>query len=272
MCSNGRTSTARLARPRFDSLFDGPPREAETKLTQREMDLARSVQEVTEEVMLRLARTLHRETGSDNLCLAGGVALNCVANGRLLREGPFEQLWIQPAAGDAGGAVGAALYGWHQVLDNPRRADGVHDGMHGAYLGPRFGSDEIASWLDAQGYPYERVEGAARAQRIARAIADGDVVGLLQGRMEFGPRALGHRSIIGDARSPAMQSILNIRQLAKQAGEIPFEAFDRVIGDRDQHAVRAPVAAAVRESRATRPSRPASSRAGRRTRGPGRSR
>ncbi len=128
-----------------------------------------------------------------------------------MREGPFERIWIQPAAGDAGGAVGAALYGWHQILGNPRTADGVHDRMQGAYLGPRFSSDEVATWLDAQGYPYERLEGVTRAQRIARSIADGEVVGLMQGRMEFGPRALGHRSIVGDARSPAMQSIMNLK-------------------------------------------------------------
>jgi carbamoyltransferase len=139
------------------------------------------------------------------------VALNCVANGRLLREGPFERIWIQPAAGDAGGAVGAALYGWHQILGNPRTVDGVHDQMQGAYLGPRFSSDEVASWLDVKGYPYERLQGPARARRIAQSIADGDVVGLMQGRMEFGPRALGHRSIVGDPRSPAMQSIMNLK-------------------------------------------------------------
>ena len=129
----------------------------------------------------------------------------------LLREGPFENIWIQPAAGDAGGAIGAALYGWHQILDNPRQADGVHDQMQGAYLGPRFDGDEVAAWLDERGYPYERLTGAERAERIAGSIADGDVVGLLQGRMEFGPRALGHRSIVGDPRSPAMQSIMNLK-------------------------------------------------------------
>ena len=158
-----------------------------------------------------MARAAAESTGARNACLAGGVALNCVANGRLLREGPFERIWIQPAAGDAGGAVGAALYGWHQILGNPREVDGVHDRMQGAYLGPRFGNDEIAAWLDERGYPYERVAGPDRAERIAQSIADGDVVGLLQGRMEFGPRALGHRSIIGDARSPAMQSIMNLK-------------------------------------------------------------
>ena len=158
-----------------------------------------------------MARAAAETTGERNACLAGGVALNCVANGRLLREGPFDRIWIQPAAGDAGGAVGAALYGWHQILGNPRTVDGVHDKMQGAYLGPRFSSDEVATWLDAKGYPYERLEGTARARRIARSIADGDVVGLMQGRMEFGPRALGHRSIVADPRSPAMQSIMNLK-------------------------------------------------------------
>jgi len=196
---------------RFADLFGGPARKPESEITQRELDLAASIQVVTEDVVLTMARAAAESTGERNACLAGGVALNCVANGVLLREGPFERLWIQPAAGDAGGAVGAALYGWHQILDNSREVDGVHDQMQGAYLGPRFGGDEVAAWLDERGYPYERLTGSARAERIARAIADGDVVGLLQGRMEFGPRALGHRSIIGDARSPAMQSIMNLK-------------------------------------------------------------
>jgi len=204
---SGLTMTNR----RFAGLFGGPPRRPESEITQRELDLAASIQVVTEDVVLTMARAAAESTGERNACLAGGVALNCVANGRLLREGQFERLWIQPAAGDAGGAVGAALYGWHQILGNPRDADGVHDKMQGAYLGPRFGSDEIAAWLDEHGYPYERCTGAARAERVARSIADGDVVGLLQGRMEFGPRALGHRSIVGDARSPAMQSIMNLK-------------------------------------------------------------
>jgi carbamoyltransferase len=203
----GMTMTNR----RFAKLFDGPPRAPETEITRRELDLAASIQVVTEEIVLRMAQSAATATGERNACLAGGVALNCVANGRLLREGPFERLWIQPAAGDAGGAVGAALHGWHQVLGNPREVDGEHDRMQGAYLGPRFSSDEVAAWLDAQGYPYERVSGDARARRIARSMADGHVVGLFQGRMEFGPRSLGHRSIIGDARSPSMQSIMNLK-------------------------------------------------------------
>ena len=204
---SGLTMTNR----RFADLFGGPARKPESEITQRELDLAASIQVVTEDVVLTMARAAAESTGERDACLAGGVALNCVANGRLLREGPFDRIWIQPAAGDAGGAVGAALYGWHQILGNPRQADGLHDRMHGAYLGPRFGSDEIAAWLDEQGYPYERCSGANRAERVARSIADGDVVGLLQGRMEFGPRALGHRSIVGDARSSAMQSIMNLK-------------------------------------------------------------
>jgi carbamoyltransferase len=204
---SGLTMTNR----RFADLFDGPPRAPESEITRRELDLAASIQVVTEDIVLSMARAAAESTGERDACLAGGVALNCVANGRLLREGPFERIWIQPAAGDAGGAVGAALYGWHQILGNPRTVDGVHDRMQGAYLGPRFSSDEVARWLDTKGYPYERLEGPARARRIAQSIADGDVVGLMQGRMEFGPRALGHRSIVGDPRSPAMQSIMNLK-------------------------------------------------------------
>ncbi len=204
---SGLTMTNR----RFADLFGGPPRKPESEITRRELDLAASIQVVTEDVVLTMARAAAETTGERNACLAGGVALNCVANGVLLREGPFEKLWVQPAAGDAGGAIGAALYGWHQILDHPREVDGVHDQMQGAYLGPRFGGDEVAAWLDERGYPYERLTGASRAERIAERIADGDVVGLLQGRMEFGPRALGHRSIVGDPRSTAMQSIMNLK-------------------------------------------------------------
>ena len=204
---SGLTMTNR----RFAKLFDGPPRAPESEITRRELDLAASIQVVTEEIVLRMAQLAARTTGERDACLAGGVALNCVANGRLLREGPFERIWIQPAAGDAGGAVGAALYGWHQILEMPRTVDGTRDRMQGAYLGPRFSSDEVASWLDSKGYPYERLTGDVRTKRIAQCIADGDVVGLLQGRMEFGPRALGHRSIVGDPRSPAMQSVMNLK-------------------------------------------------------------
>ncbi len=203
----GLTMTSR----KFDELFGGPPRKPESKLGQREMDLARSIQEVTEEVMLRLSRTLHRETGVDNLCLAGGVALNCVGNGRILREGPFKGLWIQPAAGDAGGALGAALSVWHQFEDRPRAADGKRDKMRGSYLGPAFSNEEIERFLKGKGAPYVRVGTEELVERVAKDLAEEKVVGWLQGRMEFGPRALGGRSILGDARSPKMQSVMNLK-------------------------------------------------------------
>jgi len=195
----------------FARLFGGPPREPESKLTQREMDLARSVQVVCEEVMLRMARTLHRETGAKNLCLAGGVALNCVGNGRLLREGPFERLWIQPAAGDAGGALGVAQLIWHRKCAGSRHVDGYTDAMQGAYLGPSFPPEEIEQFLAAQGASYERVERAELLERVASLLADEKVIGWFDGRMEFGPRALGARSILGDPRSPRMQAQMNIK-------------------------------------------------------------
>ncbi len=203
----GLTMTA----PSFDAIFGGPPRRPESPITQREMDIAASIQVVTEEAMLRMARHVHRETGMENLCLAGGVALNCVGNGRLLREGPFRRLWIQPAAGDAGGALGVALAIHHRVLGNPRLTDGVHDSMHGAYLGPCHSDTEIAECLDAAGAVYERYDEAALMQRTAQLLADDKVVGWHQGRMEFGPRALGARSILGDPRSPRMQSVMNLK-------------------------------------------------------------
>ncbi len=200
----------------FDRLFGGPPRRAETEVTQREMDLARSVQEVTEEAMLRMARHAHRETGEKNLCLAGGVALNCVGNGRILREGPFQNVWVQPAAGDAGGALGAALSVWHQYLGNERRVEDVTrggraDGMSGSYLGPEFSDDEIEEFLLTSGARYRRVERTELVETVARLLAGEKVVGWFQGRMEFGPRALGARSILGDPRSPRMQSQMNLK-------------------------------------------------------------
>ena len=195
----------------FDAVFGGPPRKPETLLTQRDMDLARSVQEVTEEVMLRLARTLHRETGAENLCLAGGVALNCVGNGRLLREGPYRSLWIQPAAGDAGGAVGVALSAWHQLEGRARKMSGSNDGMRGGLLGPSYSNEEIQRFLGQQGAPYLRLSDEEVSTRIAGELAAGRVVGWFQGRMEFGPRALGARSIIGDPRNPRMQSVMNLK-------------------------------------------------------------
>ncbi len=196
---------------KFDELFGGPPRKPESKLTQREMDLARSIQEVTEEIMLRLSRTLHRETGVEYLCMAGGVALNCVGNGRILREGPFKQIWIQPAAGDAGGALGAALAAWHQFEEKPRKPDGRSDAMRGSYLGPAFTNEEIERFLRQRAAPYIKLDDSQLFDRIADDLATGKVVGWLQGRMEFGPRALGSRSILGDARNPKMQSVMNLK-------------------------------------------------------------
>ena len=249
---HGLTMTGRA----FERLLGGPRRLPESPVTQREMDLARSIQEVTEEVMLRMARHAHRLTGSRSLCLAGGVALNCVGNGRILREGPFEELWIQPAAGDAGGSLGVALALWHRYLGQPRvsaeragrwrsssratadieepafvstSASGIspaprppppntfsdtppyEDAMKGSFLGPAFSDEEISTWLSRQGYPATRCDRAALARQLAERLARGEVVGLLQGRMEFGPRALGGRSILGDARSPKMQSVMNLK-------------------------------------------------------------
>ena len=175
------------------------------------MDIARSVQEVTEEIVLRMARHAREITGKSNLCLAGGVALNCVANGKLLRERIFEDIWIQPAAGDAGGAVGAALAVWHNVLGHPRERDGRRDTMKGAYLGPEFSPEQLRTYLDANDYPCEELSDEDWAPRIAALVADANVIGLLHGRMEFGPRALGNRSIIGDPRSAEMQSVLNLK-------------------------------------------------------------
>jgi carbamoyltransferase len=195
----------------FAKLFGGPPRVPESKLTQREMDLAKSVQVVCEELMLRMARTAHRETGMENLCLAGGVALNCVANGRLLREGPFKRLWIQPAAGDAGGALGVAQLIWHRYCKQSRAVTPGQDGMKGAYLGPEFSAKEIAGYLESVGAPSERLERGCLLQRVAQLLAEEKVVGWFDGRMEFGPRALGARSILGDPRSPRMQAQMNLK-------------------------------------------------------------
>lgn len=196
---------------RFDRLFGGPPRKPESLLTQRDMDLARSVQEVTEEVMLRMARHIHKETGQKNLCLAGGVALNCVGNGRVLREGPFENIWIQPSAGDAGGALGAALFVWYQYLENKRIADGKKDSQHGSYLGPKYENSYISDFLKLNNIPYIELGDGEIPEKIADLIADQKVIGWFQGRMEFGPRALGNRSIIGDSRSPKMQELMNLK-------------------------------------------------------------
>lgn len=196
---------------RFDRLFGGPPRKPESLLTQRDMDLARSVQDVTEEVMLRMARTIRRETGMKNLCLAGGVALNCVGNGKILREGPFENIWIQPAAGDAGGAVGAALFTWHQVLGKGRAAPERTDRMRGSYLGPAWDRESLLEYLRTNGIAFTELTEAEIPETIADLIASEKVIGWFQGRMEFGPRALGSRSILGDARSPNMQEVMNLK-------------------------------------------------------------
>jgi carbamoyltransferase len=203
----GLTMTSR----KFDQAFGGPPRKPESPLTQREMDIAASIQRVTEEIMMRCARHLHRETGMKNLCLAGGVALNCVGNGKILREGPFENIWIQPAAGDAGGALGVALFIEHQLLDQPRRVDRL-DRQRGSLLGPRFDSQEVRSFLERVGAKYRRIESDDElCEYVAGQIASEKVVGWCQGRMEFGPRALGSRSILGDARSEQMQKVMNVK-------------------------------------------------------------
>lgn len=198
--------------PKFHKLFGAPPREPESQLGQREMDLAASVQAVTEEIMLRTAKHLHEQTGLSNLVLAGGVALNCVGNGRVLREGPFENIWIQPAAGDAGGALGTAQFIWHQLLENPRTATPDHDSQRASRLGPQFSDDQIAAFLDTQDAVYTTAESDAHlCDEVSSLIAEENVIGWFQGRMEFGPRALGSRSIIGDARSQKMQSVMNLK-------------------------------------------------------------
>ncbi|MEZ5314017.1 MAG: carbamoyltransferase [Thermoanaerobaculia bacterium] len=225
-------SGLRMTNRRFHDLFGGPPRRPESRVTQKEMDLARSIQVITEEVVAAMARYAHERTGLRRLCLAGGVALNCVANGRLLRDGPFDDLWIQPAAGDAGGALGVALAIWHRYLDQPRRsaegggrwvsrratARGTNsglppwaDGMNGSYLGPRDSEPEIDRFLVGRGLPHESLSRSQLSTRVAELLAAGKVVGFHQGRMEFGPRALGARSILGDPRSPAMQSVMNLK-------------------------------------------------------------
>ncbi|MFA3783700.1 carbamoyltransferase [Melioribacteraceae bacterium 4301-Me] len=201
-----------MTNDKFHRLFGGPPRKPETKLTQKEMDIARSVQEVTEEVMLRMARHVKRETGMKNLCLAGGVALNCVANGKIWKENIFDNIWIQPAAGDAGGAVGAALFTWYQYLNNSRIADSSTDFQKGSFLGPHYDDAYIEKFLTANKIPYLKVsDDKELVTKTAELIAEEKVIGWFQGRMEFGPRALGARSIIGDARSPKMQSVMNLK-------------------------------------------------------------
>ena len=196
---------------KLDELFGGPPRQPESPLTEREMDIAASIQQVTEEIVLRTVRHVHAQTGLKNLCLAGGVALNCVGNGRILREGPFDNVWIQPAAGDSGGALGVALFIWHQLLDKPRTVNPLDD-QQGSLLGPAFSDEEIRRFLDSVGARYTKCDdGEQLCTRVADLLAGEKVVGWMQGRMEFGPRALGSRSILGDARSPKMQSVMNLK-------------------------------------------------------------
>ena len=201
----------RMTNDRFDELFGGPPRGPDELLDQRHMDIAASVQAVTEEVMLRLSRAAVKETGVGKLCLAGGVALNCVANGGIVRVGHVDEIWVQPAAGDAAGALGAALCAYHGLAGKPRAADGETDAMRGSYLGPAFAQGEIETRLDAQGARFAVRDEEEMLASTAEGLADGKAVGWFQGRMEFGPRALGARSILGDARSPRMQRLLNLK-------------------------------------------------------------
>jgi carbamoyltransferase len=240
-----------MTNDRFAALFGGPARAAESELTQREMDLAASIQKVTEEVVLRLARTLHKETGARHLCMAGGVALNCVANGILEREGPFDSIWIQPAAGDAGGALGAAATIWHEYLGNERTSDG-HDKMFGSYLGPRYTADTVRAELDALGAQYQELPDAELFPRLAEILDTENVVGWMRGRMEFGPRALGGRSIIGDPRSAKMQSVMNLKIKYRESFR-PFapSVLDYRVNDFFEQATPSPymlIVAPVKES------------------------
>lgn len=200
-----------MTNEKFNKLFGGPPRVPETNLTQKEMDIARSLQEVTEEIVLKLGNHVYKETGLKNLCLAGGVALNCVANGRLLREGPFENIWIQPAAGDAGGALGAALIGWFKYHNKPRISDDKKDKQKGSYLGPDFSDEEIKSFIKSFNLSAKRYDDDQLIENVVNLINSEKVIGWFDGKMEFGPRALGSRTIIGDARSPKMQATMNIK-------------------------------------------------------------
>ncbi len=197
--------------PRFHELFGGPPRDPESALEQRHMDLAASIQVVTEEIMLRIGREVHKQTGMRNLVMAGGVALNCVGNGKLLSQGPFESIWIQPAAGDAGGALGAALFVWHQLLEKPRSSTG-RDTQRGSFLGPSYSAEEIRGFLEREGIAFDCYEEKAElAEETAKLLCEGKIIGWFQGRMEFGPRALGGRSILGDPRSAKMQATMNLK-------------------------------------------------------------
>ncbi len=207
----GYCNGLRMTNRRFEKLFGAPARKPETEITRKDMDMAASIQQVSEEIMLRMARHVHKITGQDNLCLAGGVAFNCVGNGRILRQGPFKNIWIQPAAGDAGGALGAALLTWYKYLGNRREADNMNDGQKASLLGPAYADEEIKTFLKKEGASYKRIAYPDIPQAIADLIDRGNVIGWFQGRMEFGPRALGARSIIGDARDVRMQSRMNLK-------------------------------------------------------------
>ena len=201
----------RMTNKRFEELFGGPPRKPEAEITEREMDIAASIQAVTEEIVLKMVNHVFKETGKKYLCMAGGVALNCVANGRILRESPFEEIWIQPAAGDAGGALGAALSVWHRFMGNGRDVSKGSDSQMGSYLGPAFSNEIVREFLENRSYPYHQLNSEARARNIAEQIAAGRIVGYMAGRMEFGPRALGARSILGDPRQVETQSVMNLK-------------------------------------------------------------
>ena len=201
----------RMTNRKLAALFGGPARLPESEITPREMDIAASIQAVTEDIVLKMVHHVYRQTGQRRLCLAGGVALNCVANGRILREGPFDDLWIQPAAGDAGGAVGAALAVWHRLLGQDRTVGDGNDRMGGCYLGPAYSNKTVEAFLEKNGYPFQRLSPENRADRVARLIAQGSIVGYMAGRMEFGPRALGARSILGDPRSETTQKVMNLK-------------------------------------------------------------
>jgi len=201
----------RMTNRAFEKLFGGRARKQETKITRKDMDIAASIQKVTEEIMLRMAKHAYKVTGKDKLCLAGGVALNCVGNGKILREGPFKDIWIQPASGDAGGALGAALLVWHRYLGNKRQADEINDKQRGSFLGPEYSNDEIEEFLLNEGVPYKKLSYLETVELISDLIMQGKVIGWFQGRLEFGPRSLGARSIVGDARNPDMQSKMNLK-------------------------------------------------------------
>jgi carbamoyltransferase len=247
----------RMTSRRFEELFDGPARAPESPITQREMDLAASIQLVTEEIVVRAARHLQAATGMTNLCMAGGVALNCVANSRILRDTPFERIWVQPAAGDAGGSLGAALFVWHQLLDNERAPQG-RDRQQGSFLGPRYSRDDVVATLARHGATYRLVDDEVElCDLVANLLADGNVVGWFHGRMEFGPRALGARSILGDPRDPRMQSVMNQKIKFRESFR-PFapavlrdhvdDWFELAAGEESPYMLLvAPVAAAQRE-------------------------